>query len=247
MSSATVHPEIQPEEGFSGDKTEPLIDHAPVIHAKGETQGEDSPQKTEVSAEIVPLAESPDPEGAEIERSVPDAGPVVHSKSQPGEESRRDDCEQLLDQAPVIHTEGLAQEKAPEKLGAPVGDVPLTEAPGPEAVEMERSGEDTKPSGEASPAAQSAAPPAEVCEANPVGTEEENASKSSAPPPPPPAAATASVPPAVPVVEEAPSDNSKYQNLQHYSYTPYTFVDSDLELSKSRLPQPSAGRPSPRH
>ncbi|CAJ0932438.1 unnamed protein product [Ranitomeya imitator] len=44
-----------------------------------------------------------------------------------------------------------------------------------------------------------------------------------------------------------PFDNTKYQNLQHFSYTPFTFVDVDVELAKLRLPQPSSGRPSPRH
>uniref|UniRef100_A0A0E9XBL8 Uncharacterized protein n=3 Tax=Anguilla anguilla TaxID=7936 RepID=A0A0E9XBL8_ANGAN len=27
----------------------------------------------------------------------------------------------------------------------------------------------------------------------------------------------------------------------------YTFVDMDVEMAKYRLPQPSSGRPSPRH
>ncbi|KAM9317484.1 NADH dehydrogenase [ubiquinone] flavoprotein 3, mitochondrial [Gastrophryne carolinensis] len=56
--------------------------------------------------------------------------------------------------------------------------------------------------------------------------------------PPPPAAAPAPT---------EPFDNSKYQNEQHFSYTPFTFVDYDLELAGFRLPQPSSGRPSPRH
>ncbi|XP_063807209.1 NADH dehydrogenase [ubiquinone] flavoprotein 3, mitochondrial isoform X2 [Pseudophryne corroboree] len=51
---------------------------------------------------------------------------------------------------------------------------------------------------------------------------------------------------AAPVPEE-PFDNSKYQNEQHFSYTPFTFVDYDVELAKFRLPQPSSGRPSPQH
>ncbi|XP_049584400.1 uncharacterized protein ndufv3 isoform X3 [Syngnathus scovelli] len=50
----------------------------------------------------------------------------------------------------------------------------------------------------------------------------------------------------VPKPEDA-SDNSKYQNYQHHSYTPYTFADMDLEMAKYRLPQPTSGRPSPRH
>ncbi|XP_042314324.1 NADH dehydrogenase [ubiquinone] flavoprotein 3, mitochondrial [Sceloporus undulatus] len=42
-------------------------------------------------------------------------------------------------------------------------------------------------------------------------------------------------------------DISSYKNLQHHEYTPYTFVDFDVLLSKLRLPQPSSGRLSPRH
>ncbi|XP_062455240.1 NADH dehydrogenase [ubiquinone] flavoprotein 3, mitochondrial [Rhea pennata] len=42
-------------------------------------------------------------------------------------------------------------------------------------------------------------------------------------------------------------DNSTYKNLQHHEYDIYTFVDSDVILSKFRQPQPSSGRPSPRH
>ncbi|XP_019601232.2 NADH dehydrogenase [ubiquinone] flavoprotein 3, mitochondrial isoform X2 [Rhinolophus sinicus] len=44
-----------------------------------------------------------------------------------------------------------------------------------------------------------------------------------------------------------PFDNTSYKNLQHHEYTPYTFTDLNLHLSKFRLPQPSSGRESPRH
>lgn len=54
----------------------------------------------------------------------------------------------------------------------------------------------------------------------------------------------AAAPPPEP--EEA-FDNSTYKNLQHHTYTPYTFVNFDVEMAKYRLPQPSSGRPSPRH
>ncbi|XP_072182810.1 NADH dehydrogenase [ubiquinone] flavoprotein 3, mitochondrial [Excalfactoria chinensis] len=42
-------------------------------------------------------------------------------------------------------------------------------------------------------------------------------------------------------------DNSTYKNLQHHEYNIYTFVDSLVDLTKFRQPQPSSGRPSPRH
>ncbi|NWS18190.1 NDUV3 dehydrogenase, partial [Pachyramphus minor] len=49
--------------------------------------------------------------------------------------------------------------------------------------------------------------------------------------------------------EPAPEemDNSTYQNLQHHEYHTYTFADYVTVLSKFRQPQPSSGRPSPRH
>ncbi|NXS10916.1 NDUV3 dehydrogenase, partial [Neodrepanis coruscans] len=49
--------------------------------------------------------------------------------------------------------------------------------------------------------------------------------------------------------EPAPEelDNSTYQNLQHHQYHTYTFADYVAILSKFRQPQPSSGRPSPRH
>ncbi|KFR07911.1 hypothetical protein Y956_10260 [Nipponia nippon] len=49
--------------------------------------------------------------------------------------------------------------------------------------------------------------------------------------------------------EPAPEefDNSTYKNLQHHEYNIYTFADSVTVLSKFRQPQPSSGRPSPRH
>ncbi|KAI6079486.1 NADH dehydrogenase [ubiquinone] flavoprotein 3, mitochondrial [Aix galericulata] len=50
---------------------------------------------------------------------------------------------------------------------------------------------------------------------------------------------------AQPAAEEF--DNSTYKNLQHHEYNIYTFVDSVVDLSKFRQPQPSSGRPSPRH
>ncbi|CAH2218538.1 NADH dehydrogenase [ubiquinone] flavo 3, mitochondrial isoform X2 [Pelobates cultripes] len=48
-------------------------------------------------------------------------------------------------------------------------------------------------------------------------------------------------------VADLPFDNSRYQNLQHYSYTSFTFVDFDVSLAQFRLPQPSSGRLTPRH
>ncbi|KAM6283603.1 NADH dehydrogenase [ubiquinone] flavoprotein 3, mitochondrial isoform 2-T2 [Spheniscus humboldti] len=61
-------------------------------------------------------------------------------------------------------------------------------------------------------------------------------------PPLPPTKTTAA---AEPAPEEF--DNSTYKNLQHHEYNAYTFVDSVVVLSKFRQPQPSSGRPSPRH
>ncbi|KAG7330888.1 hypothetical protein KOW79_004857 [Hemibagrus wyckioides] len=52
---------------------------------------------------------------------------------------------------------------------------------------------------------------------------------------------------AAPAPEPEPFDNTTYKNLQHHNYNIYTFVDMDVEMAKQRLPQPSTGRPSPRH
>uniref|UniRef100_A0A8C9NCD2 NADH:ubiquinone oxidoreductase subunit V3 n=1 Tax=Serinus canaria TaxID=9135 RepID=A0A8C9NCD2_SERCA len=51
--------------------------------------------------------------------------------------------------------------------------------------------------------------------------------------------------PAQPPAEEF--DNSTYRNLQHHDYTTFTFHDYVAILAKYRQPQPSSGRPSPRH
>lgn len=66
-------------------------------------------------------------------------------------------------------------------------------------------------------------------------------------PPPPPSAEAAAAVAAAPPEPEEPFDNSTYKNNQHHNYNAYTFADLDLEMSKYRLPQPSSGRPSPRH
>ncbi|XP_015498588.1 NADH dehydrogenase [ubiquinone] flavoprotein 3, mitochondrial isoform X1 [Parus major] len=42
-------------------------------------------------------------------------------------------------------------------------------------------------------------------------------------------------------------DNSTYKNLQHHEYHTFTFHDYISILAKYRQPQPSSGRPSPRH
>ncbi|NXX26781.1 NDUV3 dehydrogenase, partial [Nicator chloris] len=42
-------------------------------------------------------------------------------------------------------------------------------------------------------------------------------------------------------------DNSTYKNLQHHEYHTFTFHDYVTILAKYRQPQPSSGRPSPRH
>lgn len=44
-----------------------------------------------------------------------------------------------------------------------------------------------------------------------------------------------------------PLDITSYKNVQHHDYTPYTFLDLNLDLFKFRMPQPSSGRESPRH
>ncbi|NWU38439.1 NDUV3 dehydrogenase, partial [Hylia prasina] len=52
-----------------------------------------------------------------------------------------------------------------------------------------------------------------------------------------------------PTAQPAPEefDNSTYKNLQHHEYHTFTFHDYIAVLAKYRQPQPSSGRPSPRH
>ncbi|NWR00859.1 NDUV3 dehydrogenase, partial [Paradoxornis webbianus] len=56
---------------------------------------------------------------------------------------------------------------------------------------------------------------------------------------------TTEEPPGKPAPEEF--DNSTYKNLQHHEYHTFTFHDYIAVLAKYRQPQPSSGRPSPRH
>ncbi|NXI25633.1 NDUV3 dehydrogenase, partial [Sterrhoptilus dennistouni] len=56
---------------------------------------------------------------------------------------------------------------------------------------------------------------------------------------------TTEEPTAKPAPEEF--DNSTYKNLQHHEYHTFTFHDYIAVLAKYRQPQPSSGRPSPRH
>uniref|UniRef100_A0A8C3QXW5 NADH dehydrogenase [ubiquinone] flavoprotein 3, mitochondrial n=1 Tax=Cyanoderma ruficeps TaxID=181631 RepID=A0A8C3QXW5_9PASS len=56
---------------------------------------------------------------------------------------------------------------------------------------------------------------------------------------------TTEEPTAQPAPEEL--DNSTYKNLQHHEYHTFTFHDYIAVLAKYRQPQPSSGRPSPRH
>ncbi|XP_019731241.1 suppressor protein SRP40 isoform X2 [Hippocampus comes] len=51
----------------------------------------------------------------------------------------------------------------------------------------------------------------------------------------------------VPAEPEDTFDNTLYRNYEHHSYSTYTFADMDVEMAKYRLPQPTSGRPSPRH
>lgn len=44
-----------------------------------------------------------------------------------------------------------------------------------------------------------------------------------------------------------PFDNTTYKNLQHHNYTPYTFLDLNLNLLKFKLPQSSSRQESPCH
>ncbi|KAF0884249.1 NDUV3 dehydrogenase, partial [Crocuta crocuta] len=65
--------------------------------------------------------------------------------------------------------------------------------------------------------------------------------------PAPPGGPDSTQEPAQATSASEPLDITSYKNIQHHDYTPYTFLDLNLDLFKFRMPQPSSGRESPRH
>ncbi|XP_077335486.1 NADH dehydrogenase [ubiquinone] flavoprotein 3, mitochondrial [Lithobates pipiens] len=150
-----------------------------------------------------------------------DVAPAVDTKSEEKIPSGGQDLsgEDLVDVAPTLGTEKPVHGEARAAEGR------LASSSGQEVGETQSSGGNNKDLSE-EPSVSSPDRLAESDDRSPSLT------------PPPPSAAP---PP------EEPFDNSKYQNQQHFSYTTFTFVDYDVDLSKYRLPQPSSGRPSPFH
>ncbi|KAM4602340.1 NADH dehydrogenase [ubiquinone] flavoprotein 3, mitochondrial, partial [Discoglossus pictus] len=230
-----VYGELEdPKNERDPDNGEQIEDQAPVIHTKNIVQNSESLNQDAGPPEDGGALE-PDRKNIQLE----DQAPVIHTKNiVQNSESLNQDAGppedggalepdrkniQLEDQAPVILTTSTAQSSELTNKHAQHTENPLQK--------IDSQGEDTHSplSGPGLGSALSLTLP--ETEETSVGQEKE--SKDS-----PPAAACG---------PDETLDNSTYQNLQHYSYTPFTFVDYDVALSKLRLAQPSSGRPSPRH
>ncbi|PIO25816.1 hypothetical protein AB205_0183360, partial [Aquarana catesbeiana] len=173
----------------------------------------------------IPQSMEKTPNGGQdlVGEDLADVAPAVDTKSKEKTPSGGQDLagEDLVDVVPTLGTEKPAHGEAWAPEQAVEGR--LASSQGQDVGEMQSSGGNNKDLSE-EPSVSSPDRLAESDDLSPSLT------------PPPPSAAP---PP------EEPFDNSKYQNQQHFSYTPFTFVDYDVDLSKYRLPQPSSGRPSP--
>ncbi|XP_039539504.1 MAP7 domain-containing protein 3 isoform X3 [Pimephales promelas] len=125
---------------------------------------------------------------------------------------------------PEVTTEARSEDVAdttvdagPEGSSGAPGDVP---APKAEAGTLSAEGTPSEELVDPAPVAADAVEP--LTETDVVETPEEQA--------------------AAKVPEPEPFDNTTYKNLQHHEYDMYTFADLDVEMSKHRLPQPSAHR-----
>ncbi|XP_073473733.1 NADH dehydrogenase [ubiquinone] flavoprotein 3, mitochondrial [Aquarana catesbeiana] len=214
-----------------------LIDVAPAV----DTKVQNIPQSMEktpsggqdlAGEDLVDVASAVDtkskektPNGGQdlVGEDLVDVAPAVDTKSKEKTPSGGQDLagEDLVDVVPTLGTEKPAHGEAWAPEQAVEGR--LASSQGQDVGEMQSSGGNNKDLSE-EPSVSSPDRLAESDDLSPSLT------------PPPPSAAP---PP------EEPFDNSKYQNQQHFSYTPFTFVDYDVDLSKYRLPQPSSGRPSP--
>ncbi|KAB5577334.1 hypothetical protein PHYPO_G00208660 [Pangasianodon hypophthalmus] len=159
--------------------------------------------------------------------------PVVQTEDKAGQE----EMPSAVSKEPASDVKtGAVPKRAPDIAAKPTPEVildPATKVASKPEVEIKAAPETT----EAVAAAEELVDPAPVI----TDAEEVRAEPEVAAAPEEAAAAPAPEP------EPEPFDNTTYKNLQHHSYNMYTFVDMDVEMAKHRLPQPSTGRPSPRH
>ncbi|XP_075053674.1 NADH dehydrogenase [ubiquinone] flavoprotein 3, mitochondrial [Mixophyes fleayi] len=235
--------EVLKEKSAGNEKSEVLVDTAPSVAAEEQMtvvgcQSLGGIEKSEVLVDTAPSVAAEEQMtvvgcqslgGIENSEVLVDTAPSVAAEEQTTVVGCRslggiENSEVLVDTAPSVAAEEQTTVVGCQSLGGKERErsedgeiLPV----GPSSSDgIEATGTQILPSGK--------------CEELPKGIEEEPAVSLSPP-----------APPAAPAPEE-PFDNSKYQNEQHFSYTPFTFVEYDVELAKFRLPQPSSGRPSPR-
>ncbi|KAF7215192.1 skin secretory protein xP2 isoform X1 [Nothobranchius furzeri] len=215
------------------DNTEELLDPAPVSAEAAEALAA-APAAAPAKALAAAPAEAPVKALAAAPAEAPAKAPaeaLTAAVSIP-----TDNTEELVDPAPVSAEAAEAPTAAPAKA--------LAAAPA-EALAAAPAAAPAKAPAEALAAAVSIPTDntEELVDPAPVSAEAaEDELQAETPAEQPKEAAAAETP-----APEEPFDNSTYKNYQHHGYTAYTFVDLDVAMAQYRLPQPSSGRPSPRH
>ncbi|XP_056096811.1 nucleolar and coiled-body phosphoprotein 1 isoform X2 [Rhinichthys klamathensis goyatoka] len=202
---------------------ETLIDPAPVISSTSEAVHEVSSESITVATSDNILDSATEMKTAPTEEIAVEKEPEIKVEKEPEikvEEAVKVSAEVLQEVTTEARSEDVADttvDAGPEVSSEAPGDVP---APKAEAGTLNAEG---TPSEElVDPAPVTADAVEALAETDVVETPEEQA------------------PEKAPAPE--PFDNTTYKNLQHHQYDAYTFADLDVEMSKHRLPQPSAAR-----
>ncbi|XDV30908.1 hypothetical protein PO909_033733 [Leuciscus waleckii] len=236
---------------------ETLIDPAPVLSSTSEAVPEVSSEAVpEVSSEAVPEVSSEAvPEVSSESITVATSDNILDSateiKTAPMEEiAVEKEPEIKVEEEPEIKVEEEPEIKVEEtvKVSAEVLPEVTTEARsedvadtavdvGPE-VSSEAPGDVPAPKAEAGTLNAEGTPSEELVDPAPVTADAVEALAETDVVETPEEQA----PEKAPEPEPEPFDNTTYKNLQHHQYNAFTFADLDVEMSKHRLPQPSAGR-----
>ncbi|MCI4378715.1 hypothetical protein PGIGA_G00219020 [Pangasianodon gigas] len=263
-----TEPVVQTEDKAGQEEMPSGVSKEPASDVKtGAVPKRIQPSVPEVAPEVAPVV-APEVAPEVAPDDVPEVAEAVsepRSEEVPAPSTAAASSEEIVDPAPVLRTaesikaqEEVILEKeagvdvksskvseaipepvtegAPDVAAEPTPEVildPATKVASKPEVEIKAAPETT----EAVAAAEELVDPAPVI----TDAEEVRAEPEVAAAPEEAAAAPAPEP------EPEPFDNTTYKNLQHHSYNMYTFVDMDVEMAKHRLPQPSTGRPSPRH
>ncbi|MCJ8732828.1 hypothetical protein PDJAM_G00215770 [Pangasius djambal] len=230
-SAVSKEPASDVKTGAVPKRIQPSVPEAAPEAAPEATEAVSEPRSEEVSAPSTAAASS---------EEIVDPAPVLRTA-----ESLKAQAEVILEKEAGVDvksskvSEAIPEpvtEGAPDVAAEPTPEVvldPATKVASKPEVEIKAAPETT----EAVAAAEELVDPAPVI----TDAEEVRAEPEVSAAPEEAAAAPAPEP------EPEPFDNTTYKNLQHHSYNMYTFVDMDVEMAEHRLPQPSTGRPSPRH